>query len=172
MVLRDFHISPTISAISGVVLSVIFMLMPASCKQADSKSNTTPSTSPAPSAITFQVQSAQKDLQLAMQEMNGVYLAAQDLQTNGSQEKSAEPSTEMRVVWEKSAASLGGMFVLQGSLSGIEQRFNEGLIDQKTAEDMLKKLRNDLVSYRQDIQAYSQMVASFGKPGSSDEKKK
>lgn len=172
MVLRDSYIFTSFPAIFGFVLSVFFLQMLVSCKQADSQSNTAPSSTPAPSAITFQVQSAQKDLQLVMQEMNGVYLAAQNLQTNGSQEKSAEPNTEMRVVWEKSAASLGGMFVLQGSLTGIEQRFNEGLIDQKTAEDMLKKLRNDLVSYRQDIQAYSQMVASFGKPGSSDEKKK
>ncbi len=93
-----------------------------------------------------------------MTEMNNLYRTAGDLRAGNGKEKSEADDRNVEVVLRKSGTVLGAMYIFDGSLSAIEQRFNEGMLDQKQAQEMLNKASIDLQSYKDDVKKYRELL--------------
>ena len=109
-----------------------------------------------------------------MSEMYNIYSTAQDLRTGNGKEKDGSNTNDKNaeVVLRKSGTVLGSMSILEGSLSAIEQRFNEGMLDQKQAQEMLNKASIDLQSYKDDVKRFRDILGDNApvKTGKSEKK--
>ncbi|MCC6282131.1 MAG: hypothetical protein IT262_16125 [Saprospiraceae bacterium] len=164
MVLRDTYI------ISILRCSALLLLMTAgSCRQSSEKTEATPAAEtaavPARSPITDQVQRLKVELQSVMTEMNQLRLQAESMRTEQT-EKGEARMEKLESAYENSCITIGEMLVLQGTLKAIEERYDQGMLDVKQAQEMFNKLRIDLQSYKQDIknnQASLRSVAGAAK---------
>jgi len=168
MFLRDTYITSMLRS-----LAFLLLLTVGACKQSSSDAANAAVAAESEKAsvhtiITDLAQSLRSDLQTAMQQMNAVSQAAESMRMGNDKEKGAE-NENVEAVFEKSSSVVGAMLVLQGSLNAVEQRFNEGILDQKQAEEMLRKLRVDLQSYQNDIKNYRGMLGTSA-PGASEKK--
>jgi hypothetical protein len=177
MVLRDTYIINSVLRCSALLL----LMMLGSCKQSSDKTaeTTVPAatsekaTDPNHTVLSEQVQVIQNELMAAMQDMNGLYRTAESVRINGAKEKEQVSTENADAVFEKSASVLGAMFITQGSLKAVEDRFREGILDQKQAQEMLNKLRMDVDSYTERVKAYKEMLgaAASSKKKEQPEKK-
>ena len=163
-VLRDTYINKMLRTAAFLLL-----LLTCACKQTPSDPATTAvqaaekekaATSSVVAAVALSLQS---ELQSAMSEMNGIFQSAQELHLGNNNGKATTNTENIDAVFEKSGTVLGAMFILQGSIGAVEQRFNEGIIDQKQALEMLNKLSIDLKSYQNDIKGYREMLGDAAK---------
>jgi hypothetical protein len=166
MVLRDTYI---ISA--SRVLAFLALLSFSACKESStdtSKGAADAATTPVNLVIATQAQPIRNELEETINDMNALYLITVDIRTGvtGSSKISQE---NIDAVFEKSAMGVGGMLVLRGSLNAVEQRFNEGILDQKQAEEMLRKMRIDLQSYQEDVIDYRKLLG-VAAPAKSEKK--
>ncbi len=159
MVLRD-----TFSAIlSSIALSALLFI--GACQSSsDNSVKSTSGTAPVQERTIFsdQIQILNNDLQQTMHDMNALYLSAEAFHLGTSSAKSTPPQGNIDAVYEKSAMSMGSMFVLQGSLKAVEERFQQGILDQEHAQEMLNKLKVDLQSIKGDVVAYQQLMSETG----------
>lgn len=157
MVLRDNYINSVLRC-----SALLLLMMLSSCGQSSDKpaASTSAETVKAPvrSVITDQVQSIRNELQSVMSEMNAIYSAAKGSRAGNGKEKGEAGDKNAEVVLRKSGTLLGSMFILEGSLSAIEQRFNEGMLDQKQAQEMLNKASIDVQSYKDDVKKYREVL--------------
>lgn len=170
MVLRDIYINNTLRGITFLLL-----LLSSSCRQSDSN----PAVKPAQDAgtatvatnniISDQVQTLRVELQETMQGMNNIFHQAEEARMRGTDEKGGANNSNTDKVYEKSAIVLGSMFILKGSLDGIEDRFKNNELNEKQAQEMVNKLRVDLKSCQNDLAAYRQALGN--EPATKSEKK-
>lgn len=176
MVLRDTYI------ISMLRTAAFFFLLlmsscgetPATADSAPAATATEPAKKPVHNAVTDQAQTIRNGLQSVMSEMYNIYSTAQDLRTGNGKEKDGSNTNDKNaeVVLRKSGTVLGSMSILEGSLSAIEQRFNEGMLDQKQAQEMLNKASIDLQSYKDDVKRFRDILGDNApvKTGKSEKK--
>ena len=153
MVLRDTYIT-YMSRISAF----LFLLLLGACQQNPTPpppASTAQSNKNENGAIAISARQLNKELQTAMEEMDGIFQTAQELNKDNS---GGDKTENTNVVFKKSGTVLGAMFILKGSIAAVEQRFNEGILDEKQAQEMLNKLRVDLKSYQNDIKGYREIL--------------
>lgn len=166
MVLRDSYISGLLRSVSFTLVLLTFACQHSGTSGADpaleSLNEAEKKKADAVSDFLILAHPVVTEMETTIQGMNGVFLTAQNLHMNsGGKGKAQSVDTEtVDAVYEKSGITLGALFILKGSLDALVSRTKELKLDPKDAEEMLKKLRIDLESYKTSLKNYSEMLGT------------